>query len=101
MTPGRGSPWSPGRSKTWRGRQEATERIRGVVDTVRGEVAEASSAIARVQQVLQDVLDAQSTIAAAVEEQTVSTAEAQTAIRGASSHAEQMVRDLTLVAETA
>ena len=45
--PARASPSSPGRSRTWRARpREATERIRRVVDAVRGDVDAAGEALA-------------------------------------------------------
>jgi hypothetical protein len=79
----------------------ATDRIRQVVDTVRIDVTEAGATISRIQEVMQDVVDAQGTIAAAVEEQTASTHEAQQAVQSASREAEQMARDLQAVAASA
>jgi methyl-accepting chemotaxis protein len=73
---------------------KATERIRAVVDAVRGEVEAAGSALAHVQEVIQGVVEAQGTIAAAVEEQSASTAQAQEAIVGASREATRMAADL-------
>jgi hypothetical protein len=75
----------------------ATERIREVVETVRVDVTEAGTTIGRIQEVMQDVVDAQGTIAAAVEEQTASTHEAQQAVQGASREAGQMARDLEAI----
>ncbi|WP_308010409.1 methyl-accepting chemotaxis protein [Blastococcus sp. LR1] len=72
----------------------ATERIRGVVDTVRGDVQAAGIALGKVQEVIQGVVEAQSTISAAVEEQSVSTAQAQDAIEGASREATRVAEDL-------
>jgi hypothetical protein len=73
---------------------KATERIRAVVDAVRGEVEAAGAALANVQEVIQGVVEAQGTIAAAVEEQSASTAQAQEAIVGASREASRMATDL-------
>lgn len=73
---------------------KATERIRAVVDAVRGEVDAAGAALAHVQEVIQGVVEAQGTIAAAVEEQSASTAQAQEAIVGASREATRMAADL-------
>jgi methyl-accepting chemotaxis protein len=73
---------------------KATERIRRVVDAVRGDVDAAGSALGRVQDIIQGVVEAQTTIAAAVEEQSASTAQAQEAIVGASREATRMATDL-------
>ncbi|MGZ4507418.1 MAG: methyl-accepting chemotaxis protein [Blastococcus sp.] len=73
---------------------KATERIRRVVDAVRGDVDAAGSALGRVQEIIQGVVEAQTTIAAAVEEQSASTAQAQDAIVGASREATRMATDL-------
>jgi hypothetical protein len=72
----------------------ATKRIRGVVDTVRGDVQAAGIALGNVQEVIQGVVEAQWTISAAVEEQSVSTARAQDAIVGASREATRVAEDL-------
>ncbi|WP_346622378.1 methyl-accepting chemotaxis protein [Blastococcus montanus] len=72
----------------------ATERIRRVVEAVRGDVEAAGNALGSVQQVIQGVVEAQTTIAAAVEEQNASTAQAQDAIVGASREATRMAADL-------
>ncbi|WP_040337059.1 methyl-accepting chemotaxis protein [Candidatus Blastococcus massiliensis] len=73
---------------------EATERIRRVVDAVRGDVEAAGSALAQVQEVIAGVVETQATIAAAVEEQSASTMQAQDAISGASRAATAMADDL-------
>jgi methyl-accepting chemotaxis protein len=73
---------------------KATERIRRVVDAVRGDVEAAGAALGSVQEVIQGVVEAQATIAAAVEEQSASTAQAQEAIVGASREATRMAADL-------
>ena len=75
----------------------ATERIRRVVDTVRGDVEAAGTALGAVQEVIQGVVEAQTTIAAAVEEQSASTAQAQEAIVGASREATRMASDLQAI----
>ena len=72
----------------------ATERIRRVVDAVRGDVTAAGAALTGVQEVIRGVVDAQTTIAAAVEEQNSSSAQAQEAITGASQEAARMAADL-------
>ncbi|WP_208092813.1 methyl-accepting chemotaxis protein [Blastococcus xanthinilyticus] len=72
----------------------ATERIRRVVDTVRDDVEAAGAALGSVQEVIHGVVEAQTTIAAAVEEQNASTAQAQDAIVGASREATRMAEDL-------
>ena len=73
---------------------KATERIRRVVDAVRGDVEAAGAALTTVQEVIAGVVEAQATIATAVEEQSASTAQAQEAIVGASREATQMAADL-------
>jgi methyl-accepting chemotaxis protein len=73
----------------------ATERIRGVVDTVRADVGAAGAALASIQEIIAGVVESQSTIAAAVQEQNASTAEAQAAMSGASREATQMAIDLS------
>jgi hypothetical protein len=78
---------------------EATERIRRVVDSVRGDVDAASTALGRVREVIEGVVEAQATIAAAVEEQNASTAQAQEAIVGASREATQMAVDLQRIVD--
>lgn len=80
---------------------QATERIRGVVEAVSGEVVAAGSAMERVQQVIQGVVEAQGTIAAAVEEQSASTAQAQEAIVGASRDAAEMATELQRIVSSA
>jgi len=77
---------------------KATERIRRVVDTVRGDVAATGAALATIQQVIGEVVDAQDTIASAVEEQTAATAQAQEAISGASREAALMAHELQQIA---
>jgi len=73
---------------------KATERIRRVVDTVRGDVDAAGSALGRVQEVIATVVETQTTIATAVEQQNVATAQAQEAIVGAAQEATRMAADL-------
>jgi hypothetical protein len=77
---------------------KATERIRRVVDTVRGDVGATGAALATIQQVIGEVVAAQDTIASAVEEQTAATAQAQEAISGASREAARMARELQQIA---
>ena len=72
----------------------ATERIRRVVDAVRGDVGAGGSALGGVEEVIQGVVEAQGTIAAAVEEQNAATAQAQEAIAGASQEAARMAAEL-------
>jgi methyl-accepting chemotaxis protein len=76
----------------------ATERIRGVVDAVRADVGATGSALDAIQAVIQGVVDAQTTIASAVEEQSAATAQAQESLTGAVQEAAQMTRDLQQVA---
>jgi methyl-accepting chemotaxis protein len=78
---------------------KATERIRRVVDAVRGDVEAAGAALATVQEVIQGVVEAQTTIAAAVEEQRASTEQAQEAIVGASQEATRVAGDLRRIVE--
>lgn len=78
---------------------KATERIRRVVDAVRGDVEAAGTSLESVQQVISGVVAAQSTIAAAVEEQSASTAQAQEAMVGASSEASRMAADLQRIVD--
>ena len=73
---------------------KATERIRRVVDAVRGDVDAAGTALSSVQEVIQGVVDAQATIATAVEQQSASTVQAHEAIVGASRVATKMAADL-------
>jgi Methyl-accepting chemotaxis protein (MCP) signalling domain len=80
---------------------EATQRIRTVVATVQSETDEAAALIGRIREVMADVLGAQATIAAAVEEQTAATGEAQRAIDGAAREAGTMARDLRGVSASA
>jgi methyl-accepting chemotaxis protein len=77
---------------------QATERIRGVVTSVRDDVGATGAALDAIQSVIQGVVDAQTTIASAVEEQSASTAQAQDALCGAAREAAQMARDLHQVA---
>ena len=78
---------------------KATQRIRRVVDTVRDDVAAAGAALLHVQEVIEGVVEAQTTIAAAVEEQSASSAQAQEAIVGASLQATRMAADLQGIVE--
>jgi hypothetical protein len=73
----------------------ATERIRGVVDTVQTDVEAAGAALAAIQEIIAGVVESQSTIAAAVQEQTAQTAQAQDALRGAATEASHMARELS------
>jgi methyl-accepting chemotaxis protein len=73
---------------------QATERIRRVVDAVRGDVAAAGAAMTAVQQIIDGVVDAQGTIAAAVEEQNAATMQAQEAMSGATREAARVAADL-------
>ena len=75
---------------------KATERIRRVVDAVRGDVEAAGTALSKVQEV---IVEAQSTIATAVEEQSASTAQAREAIVGASREATRMTADLQRIVD--
>ena len=72
----------------------ATERIRTVVDAVRGEVAAAGAAMADVQQIIEGVVDAQATIAASVDQQSAATVQAEQAMTGATAEAGRMAADL-------
>ena len=78
---------------------KATERIRRVVDAVRGDVEAAGAALGSVQEVIRGVVEAQTTIAAAVEEQSASSAQAQEAIVGASREATRMAADLQRIVD--
>jgi methyl-accepting chemotaxis protein len=73
---------------------QATERIRRVVEAVRGDVGAAGEALTGVREIIEGVVEAQGTIAAAVEEQSASTAQAQEAITGASREAAAMAAEL-------
>jgi len=73
---------------------EATDEIRQVVDAVRADVEETAVAMGGIQITLQDVVQSQATIVAAVEEQSAATEEARHAIAGAAEQAEAMVRDM-------
>lgn len=75
----------------------ATERIRRVVDAVRGDVTDAAGAMAGVQEVIAGVVDRQGTIAAAVEEQNAATVQAEEAMTGAAQEAARMAADLERV----
>jgi methyl-accepting chemotaxis protein len=75
----------------------ATERIRRVVEAVRGDVGAAAQALTGVREIIEGVVEAQGTIAAAVEEQSASTAQAQEAISGASREAAAMAAELRRV----
>ncbi|WP_448624758.1 methyl-accepting chemotaxis protein [Geodermatophilus sp. URMC 64] len=79
---------------------QATERIRRVVETVRGDVGAAGEALSGVQQIIEGVVEAQGTIAAAVEHQSASTAQAQDAISGASREAAAMAAELRRIVAT-
>jgi methyl-accepting chemotaxis protein len=78
---------------------QATERIRRVVDAVRGDVEAAGTALGKVQEIIEGVVEAQATIATAVEEQSASTAQAQEAIVGASREATRMATDLRQIVD--
>jgi hypothetical protein len=76
----------------------ATERIRRVVEAVRGDVGAAGEALGGVEEIIRGVVEAQGTIAAAVEEQSASTAQAREAITGASREAAAMAAELRRIA---
>jgi len=78
-----------------------TEEISRVVDAVRDDVRAAGTSLVAVRGVVRGVLDAQVTIAAAVEEQSASTTRAQEAIAGAADDATTMARELGEVAAVA
>jgi len=61
---------------------------------VRGDVGAAGEALTGVRAIIEGVVEAQGTIAAAVEEQSASTAPALEAIRGASREAAAMAAEL-------
>ena len=73
---------------------QATERIRRVVEAVRGDVSAVGTAIAAVQQMIDGVVDAQGTIAAAVEEQNAATVQAEESMTGATREAARVAADL-------
>ncbi|GAB2748337.1 methyl-accepting chemotaxis protein [Nocardioides pakistanensis] len=77
---------------------DATERIREVVVAVQSETEQAAGSINRIRDVMTQVVDAQTTIAAAVEEQTAATNQARHAIDSAASEADRMATDLRAVA---
>jgi hypothetical protein len=76
---------------------QATQRIRRVVDAVRLDVTAAGASMAGVQQIIGGVVDAQGTIAAAVEEQNAATVQAQEAMQGATQEATRMAADLEAI----
>jgi methyl-accepting chemotaxis protein len=76
----------------------ATERIRRVVDAVRSDVGATGAALDTIREVIVGVVDAQETIASAVEEQTAATAEAEAAMSGAAREAGRMAADLQRIA---
>ena len=78
---------------------QATEHIRRVVESVRGDVTSTANSLDSIRRVVAGVVDAQATIAAAVEEQSVSTTQALQAVHLASREAEQMARDLGSLVE--
>jgi methyl-accepting chemotaxis protein len=77
---------------------EATERIRDVVGSVQSDTETAMGSIDRIRGVITQVVDAQTTIAAAVEEQTSATTQARHAIDSAAGEADRMAADLRAVA---
>ncbi|WP_299039312.1 methyl-accepting chemotaxis protein [uncultured Pseudokineococcus sp.] len=79
----------------------ATDDISRVVDAVRDDVRAAGASLGAIQEVVRGVLDAQVTIAAAVEEQSASSTQVQGAITGASEDAATMARQLGEVAAVA
>jgi methyl-accepting chemotaxis protein len=81
--------------------ERATAQIRRVVDAVSTDVDEAGGSIGRIREVIADVVAAQATIAAAVEEQTASTTEAAEAIASAANQADLMARELGQLASSA
>ncbi|MGY1653183.1 methyl-accepting chemotaxis protein [Geodermatophilus sp. SYSU D01119] len=72
----------------------ATERIRRVVEVVRGDVGAAGAALGGVQEIISGVVSAQTTITAAVAEQDSASEQARRAIAGAAEEATRMARDL-------
>ena len=70
-----------------------------MVDTVREDVDSAGTALGKVQEIIAGVVEAQTTIATAVEEQSTSTAQAQEAIVGASMEATRMAADLQRIVD--
>jgi methyl-accepting chemotaxis protein len=78
---------------------KATERIRPVVDSARGDVDAAGTAPGKGQEIMAGAVDAQTTISTAVEEQSVSTAHAQEAIVGAWREATRVAADLQRVVD--
>ena len=73
---------------------QATEHIRRVVDTVRGDVTDAAESLTSIRQVIAAVVEAQTTISRAVGLQSASTEQAQVALAAASQEALQMAQDL-------
>jgi hypothetical protein len=76
---------------------EATARIRDVVSTVQSDTVAAMDSIGRIRGVMAEVVDAQQTIAAAVEQQTAATTQARHAIESAAGEADRMAADLRSV----
>ncbi len=77
---------------------QATERIRGVVDNVQADTLEAAASISRIRGVITQVVQAQGTIADAVEHQTAATHHARQAIDEAAAEADRMAVELRAVA---
>ncbi|WP_281256935.1 methyl-accepting chemotaxis protein [Kineococcus xinjiangensis] len=73
---------------------QATERIRRVVDAVRGDVQEAATSLGAIQDVMRGVVEAQGTIASAVAEQSSATAGVRSTIAEAATDAQRMSRSL-------
>ena len=77
---------------------EATERIRGVVDSVQADTLEAAASISRIRGVITQVVQAQGTISDAVQHQTAATYQARRAIDEAAAEADRMAVELRAVA---
>jgi hypothetical protein len=75
----------------------ATAQIRRVVESVRADVEDAVTSIGQIRDVMQEVVAAQDTISAAVEEQTSGASEATVAIQGAAEEAARMADDMRAV----
>jgi hypothetical protein len=80
--------------------ERATGQIRSVVDSVRADVQDAATSLDQIRQVIEGVVDAQTTIAAAVEEQSAATDDARRSIAGAAREAAEISASLrTVVAD--
>ena len=79
----------------------ATDQIRGVVDAVRTDVVASAGMIGQIRTVMGEVVEAQASISASVEQQTAATVAAADAIRSAVGEAELMAQGLRQVAAAA